>query len=88
MVSEMLTYIRAVITRFLYICFGGIECVGHTFPYVAHFLFMGYVWIRTQSKQARDQLSHSSNMGLRRYSKYIHHSLCANLAVLHLCICP
>ncbi len=24
-----------------------IQCVGHSFPYVAHFIFLRYVWIRT-----------------------------------------
>ncbi len=29
--------------------FGGLECaVGHPFAYVAHFVFLGDVWIRTQ----------------------------------------
>jgi hypothetical protein len=32
---------------FLYI-FGGLECVGHSFAYVAHFVFLRDVWIRTQ----------------------------------------
>jgi hypothetical protein len=27
---------------------GGLECVGHSFAYVAHFVFFGDVWIRTQ----------------------------------------
>jgi hypothetical protein len=48
MVSEMFNYDTTVITCFLYICFGGLECVGHSFPCVAHFLFMGDDWIRTQ----------------------------------------
>jgi hypothetical protein len=28
--------------------FGELECVGHSFVYVAHFVFFIYVWIRTQ----------------------------------------
>ncbi len=32
---------------FLYI-FGGLECVGHSFANVAHFIFLRDVWIRTQ----------------------------------------
>jgi hypothetical protein len=31
-----------------YIFLGGIECVGHFFANVAHFLLLGDVWIRTQ----------------------------------------
>ncbi len=26
--------------------FGGLECVGHSFSDVAHFVFLRYVWIR------------------------------------------
>ncbi len=28
--------------------FGGLECVGHSFAFVAHFVFLRDVWIRTQ----------------------------------------
>jgi hypothetical protein len=28
--------------------FGGLEWVGHAFAYVAHLVFLRYVWIRTQ----------------------------------------
>ncbi len=28
---------------------GGLECVGHSFAYVAHFVFLRDVWIRTQT---------------------------------------
>ncbi len=42
---------------FIYILFGGLQCVGHSFTYVAHFVFLRDVWIRTQraarSKQVR-----------------------------------
>ncbi len=35
---------------YLYIFFGGgLECVGHSFAYVAHLWFLRDVWIRTQS---------------------------------------
>ncbi len=39
---------------FLYLYFfflggGGLECVGHSFAYVAHLWFLRDVWIRTQS---------------------------------------
>ncbi len=29
--------------------FGGLECVGHSFAYIAHLCFLRDVWIRTQS---------------------------------------
>jgi hypothetical protein len=32
---------------FFIIFFGGLECVGHSFAYVAHFVFLRDVWIRT-----------------------------------------
>ncbi len=28
--------------------FGGLECVGHSFAYVAHFVYLRDVWIQTQ----------------------------------------
>ncbi len=28
--------------------FGGLECVGYSFTYVAHFVLLGDAWIRTQ----------------------------------------
>jgi hypothetical protein len=28
--------------------FGGLECGGHSFAYVAHFVFLRDVWIRTR----------------------------------------
>jgi hypothetical protein len=34
-------------TFFVYI-FGGLECVGHSFAFVAHFVLLRGVWIRTQ----------------------------------------
>jgi hypothetical protein len=42
--------------------FGGLECVGHSFAYVAHFVFWRDVWIRTQraavaSRRATNQIN-------------------------------
>ncbi len=36
-------------SQFFCIYFGGQECVGHSFAYVGHFVFLRDVWIRTQS---------------------------------------
>jgi hypothetical protein len=46
--------------------FGGLECVGHSFAYVAHLWFLRDVWIRTQSTavaswRATDLATHPSN---------------------------
>jgi hypothetical protein len=38
---------HAFIFIFLYF-FGELECVGHSFAYVAYFVFLRDVWIRTQ----------------------------------------
>ncbi len=38
--------------HFYIIFFGGLECVGHSFAYVAHLWFLRNVWIRTQSAAA------------------------------------
>jgi hypothetical protein len=37
-----------LVGRFFCIFFAGLEYVGHSFAYVAHFVFLGDVWIRTQ----------------------------------------
>ncbi len=52
---------------FLYIFFGGLECVGHSFAYVAHLWFLRDVWIRTQSTavaswRATDLATHPSQI--------------------------
>jgi hypothetical protein len=44
---------------------GGLECVGHSFAYVAHFVFLRDVWIRTQraavaSRRATNLACHPS----------------------------
>ncbi len=48
--------LRSADFSFLYI-FGGLECVAHSFAYVAHSVFLRDVRI----KQARYQLSHPSS---------------------------
>jgi hypothetical protein len=50
---------------FFCIFFGGLECVGHSFAYVAHLWFSRDVWIRTQSAavaiwRATDLATHPS----------------------------
>jgi hypothetical protein len=45
--------------------FSGLECVGHSFAYVAHLRFLRDVWIRTQSAavanwRATDLATHPS----------------------------
>ncbi len=47
--------------------FGGLECVGHSFAYVAHLWFLRDVWIRTQSAavaswRATDLATHPSRI--------------------------
>jgi hypothetical protein len=47
--SKSVEIIRQKCTRKKFIIiFCGLECVGHSFAYVAHFVFLGDVWIRTQ----------------------------------------
>jgi len=36
----------------LFFIFNGLECVGHSFAYVAHIIFLTDVWIRTQRAAA------------------------------------
>jgi hypothetical protein len=47
------------------IFFGRLECVGHSFSYVAHFVFLRDVWIRAQkaavaSRRATNLATHLS----------------------------
>jgi hypothetical protein len=51
--------------RFFSDIFGGLECVGHSFAYVVHFVFSRDVWLRTQrvvvaSRRAIDLAMHPS----------------------------
>ncbi len=50
-----------------YIFLAGLECVGHSFAYVAHFVFLRDVWIRTQrvavaSRRATNLATHLPNL--------------------------
>ncbi len=58
-------YIVSISYAFFCIFFGGLECVGHSFAYVAHLWFLRDVWIRTQSAavaswRATDLATHPS----------------------------
>ncbi len=51
----------------MYIFFAGLEYVGHSFAYVAHFVFLRDVWIRTQcaavaSRRATNLATHFPNL--------------------------
>jgi hypothetical protein len=53
---------------FFCIFFGGLECVGHSFAYVALFVFLRDVWIRTQraavaSSRATTFATHLPSLG-------------------------
>jgi hypothetical protein len=42
---------RTLCDQLIFCCcifFGGLECVGHSFAYLAHLVFLRDVWIRTQ----------------------------------------
>jgi hypothetical protein len=39
---------NAVHEHIFFIFFGGLECVGHSCAYVAHWIFLKDVWIRSQ----------------------------------------
>jgi hypothetical protein len=40
--------IKIVLFFNFFIFFGGLECVGHSFAYVTHFVLLRDVWNRTQ----------------------------------------
>ncbi len=41
--------------------FCGLECVGQSFAYVAHFVFLRNVWIRTPAESCRES-RHATNL--------------------------
>jgi hypothetical protein len=52
-------------------CFGGLVCVGHSFAYVAHFVFLRKVWIRTlsaavSSRRATNLTTHIPDLAKER----------------------
>jgi hypothetical protein len=55
--------------NYFIIFFGGLQCVGHSFAYVAHFEFFRDVWIRTQraavpSRRASNLATYSISLKL------------------------
>jgi hypothetical protein len=43
--------------------FGGLECVGHFFAYLSHFVILSDVWIRTQRADvANSRATHLPNL--------------------------
>ncbi len=58
-------------TFFVYF-FGGLECVGHSFAYVAHFVFLRDVWIRTQRAAVASRATHLPNHLLNTYKEHVH----------------
>ncbi len=41
---------------FFFVFFGGLECVGHSFTHVHHFVFLRDVWIQTQRGPSEERL--------------------------------
>ncbi len=61
----IIVLVNNIIFFFFFYFFGGLECVGHSFAYVAHLWFLRDVWIRTQSAavascRATDLATHPS----------------------------
>jgi hypothetical protein len=56
--------IKIVLFFYFFIFFGGLECVGHSFAYVTHYVFLRYVWIRTQRAAIASVLYISSNINV------------------------
>jgi hypothetical protein len=48
---------RKIIIFFVYFS-SGLECVGHSFAFVTHFVFLRDVWIRTQRAAVRSKQAH------------------------------
>jgi hypothetical protein len=49
--------------------FDGLECVGHSFAYVAHFVFLRDVWIRTQRAAVASWLATNLATNLPKLSR-------------------
>jgi hypothetical protein len=67
---------------FLYILFGGLECVCHSFAYVAHFAFLRDVWIRTQRavvarRRASSLATHLTKLAGHRIEVFVTSALSA-----------
>jgi hypothetical protein len=57
--------------------FGGLECVGHSFAYFAHFVFLRDVWVRPQraavaSKRATSLATHLPNLATHLHKLATH----------------
>ncbi len=64
---------------------GGLECVGRSFAYFAHFLFLRDVWIRAQraaaaSRRATNLATHFPNLATHLPNLAAHLPNLANLA--------
>jgi hypothetical protein len=60
-------YIAAPVCTSICYFFGGLKCVGHSFAYVAHFVFLRDAWIRTQraavaARRATNLATHFPNL--------------------------
>jgi hypothetical protein len=59
-------YVLCIFFIYFLFFFGGLECAGHSYAYVAHLLFLRDVWIRTQkatiaSRRANSLATHPSS---------------------------
>jgi hypothetical protein len=52
-------FLKLVVIYLFFFCvfFGGLECDGRFFAYVAHFIFLRDVWIRTQRSAVARRLA-------------------------------
>jgi hypothetical protein len=69
-IHRVLFSLRLSISYYFFIYFfGGLECVGHSFAYAAHFVILRAVWIRTQkaaiaSRRATNLATHLPNLAI------------------------
>jgi hypothetical protein len=77
------------------ILFCGLECVGQSFAYLAHFVFLRDVWIRTQrAAVASRRLTHLSQRYFIQKKQFVkskktvseRHSWACNFSLLPLCL--
>ncbi len=67
--------------NYFFVFFGGLECVGHSFAYAAHFVFLRDVWIRTQRTAVASRFSTNLVTHLQKFL------LLSNLVDVHFHCC-
>ncbi len=71
-------YIAAPVCISIFLFFGGLKFVGHSFEYIAHFVFLRDAWIRTQraavaARRATNLATHLPNLATHPHPPQLSH---------------